>query len=142
MMINLLTRNSGVVKKGEIVFLELTINNTSPATALSIYKLRPQISFPSDLVSIPDDGHVLPKGWTILVKKDGVVTLSNGTDIIPENDSRTILIAMKGLNSGGPITINGNLYFSNGTAPGTSNGAAPKQDKTVDNFSTTSIKVI
>ena len=141
-MLNLLTRDSGVVKTGAVVFLEVTIHNTSPAVALPMYKLRPQISFPSGMVQIPDEGHVLPKGWIIHINKEGVVTLGNGTDMIPENSSRTILIAIRGVNKGGPATINGNLNFSNGIAPGKMNGPAPKEDKSVDNFSTSSVKVI
>jgi len=141
-MINVLSQNSGEVKIGEVIYFEVTIYNTSPVKALPMYKIRPQISFPSALISIPETGHILPKGWTITSNKKGVVTLSNGTDIIPENASRTILIAMKGVASGGPTTINGNLFFSNGTAPGTLSGIATKEDNTADNSSTSTIRVL
>lgn len=141
-MINVQTKNSGVVKRGEIIFFEITISNTSPVTTLPMYKIRPQISFPVSLVSIPEKGHVLPEGWTIVLNKNGVVTLSNGTDAIPENASRTVLIALKGNQVGGPAIINANLLFSNAVEPGMSNGAAPKDDKTADNFSTSSIRVL
>lgn len=141
-MINVLSQNNGEVKKGEIIFFEVTIYNTSPTKALPMYKIRPQISFPSALVSIPETGHVLPKGWTITSNKKGVVTLSNGTDIIPENASRTILIALKGDGIGGPTTINGNLFFSNGIAPGISSGTPTKEDNTADNSSTSTVRVL
>ena len=141
-MINVLTLNSGEVKKGEVIFFEVTIYNTSPIKALPIYKIRPQISFPTSLVSIPETGHILPEGWTITANKNGVVTLSNGTDIILENTSRTILIAMKGDAIGGPSSIIGNLFFSNGTAPGTLNGISIKEDNIADNSSSSTVKVL
>lgn len=141
-MINVLSQNSGRIKKGEVTFFEVTIYNTSPVKALPMYKVRPQISFPSALVSIPETGHVLPEGWIITSNKNGVVMLSNGTDIIPQNASRTILIAMKGNIIGGPTTINGNLFFSNGIAPGTLSGMATKEDNIADNSSTSTIMVL
>lgn len=140
-MINVLTQNSGEVKKGEVIFFEVTIYNTSPTKALPIYKIRPQISFPTSLVSIPETGHVLPPGWTITFNKKGEVFLSNGTDVLPENSSRTILIALKGKEIGGPAIINGNLFFSNGFAPGTLGGTSTKEDNIADNSSASTIKV-
>lgn len=141
-MINVLSKNSGVVKKGETIFFEVTIYNTSTTKALQIYKIRPQISFPSALITIPVNGHVLPKGWIITSNKNGVVILSNGTDIIPENTSRTILIAMKGVGIGGPSSIMGNVFFSNGIEPGILNGIATKGDNIADNSSTSTIRVM
>jgi len=141
-MINVLTRNSGVVKKGEIIFFEVSINNTSPTTSIPLYKLRPQISFPINLVDIPATGHILPKGWAITSNSKGVVTLTNGTDFIEENGNRTILIAMKGKAEGGPSTIMGNLIFSNGVAPGSGVGVPLPGDNMADNSSTSSIIVV
>jgi hypothetical protein len=141
-MLNVLTQNSGIVSKNKLVFFEVSIANTSATKAVSSYKLRPQISFPPNLVSIPDTGHILPKGWKIISNKNGVVLLSNGLDIIPENGSRTLLIAMLGKEVGGPSTISGNLTFSNGTPPGTVVGAALVGDNVADNASTSSIKVV
>ena len=140
-MINVITQNSGEVKKGQVIFFEVTIYNTSPTKTLAMYKIRPQIDFPSALVSIPEKGHVLPKGWTITSIKKGAVTLSNGTDIIPENSTRTILIAMKAESIGGPTSINGNIYFSNGIAPGNLSGISTKEDNLADNSSSSTVKV-
>lgn len=140
-MINVLTQNAGIVKKGELIFFEVTITNTSPIKSLTMYKVRPQIIFPTTLVSIPDTGHVLPKGWAITSIKNGVVMLSNGTDIIAENGSRTILIAFTGKSIGGPNTIIGNIFFSNGITPGTQSGPPTKEDNIADNFSSSVIKV-
>ncbi len=140
-MINVLSKNSGEVKIGETTFFEVTIYNTSSTKSLPVFKIKPQISFPFNLVTIPADGHVLPKGWAITSIKKGVVTLTNGTDIIPENGSRAILIAMKGISIGGPTSIIGNLFFANGISPGTLSGAATKEDNTADNSSTSTIRV-
>ena len=141
-MINVLSKNNGIVKKGETIFFEVTIYNTSAIKSLPTFKIRPQISFPYTLVSIPVNGHVLPKGWTITSAKKGVITLSNGKDIIPENTSRTIFLAMKGIGIGGPSTIIGQVFFSNGNAPGDLIGSATLGDNIADNSSTSSITVI
>lgn len=141
-MVNVLTHNSGIVKKNSNIFFEIKIFNTSATRQIPAYTIRPQISFPSTLVAIADTGHILPKGWGILSNKNGVVTLSNGTDIIPENENRTILISLQGKSIGGPSTIIGNLFFSNGVAPGSMAGSSLKGDNTADNSSTSSIKVI
>ena len=141
-MINVVTQNSGIVKKDEIIFFEIALNNTSPTKTITAYKLRPQISFPTTIVDIPLDGHVLPKGWAITSNRNGVIILTNGTDIIPENERRTILIAVKGKAIGGPSTILGNLTFSNGDAPGSVVGIALAGDNVADNASTSSINVI
>jgi hypothetical protein len=140
-VINVLTQNAGIVKKGELSFFEVTIINTSSVKSLPTYKIRPQIMFPDELVSIPDTGHVLPEGWVISSNKNGVVMLSNGTDNVPGYGSRTILIAFRGKSIGGPKTITGNILFSNGTTPGTESGPPTKEDNIADNFSSSSIEV-
>jgi len=141
-MINVATQNSGIVKKGEIVFFEVTINNTSPTRTVPAFKLRPQISFPTTVVDVPITGHTLPMGWEIVSNKKGVVLLTNGTDLIAENQSRTILIAVRGKAKGGPSTIIGNLNFSNGIAPGAVLGSALIGDNNADNTSTSTVSVI
>lgn len=141
-MINVVTQSSGIVKKGEIVFFEIAINNTSPTTTIPAYKVRPQISFPITIVDIQTAGHILPKGWEIISINRGVVLLTNGTDIIPQNERRTILIAIKGKVIGGPSTILGNLTFSNGIAPGSTLGMALKGDNNADNVSSSTVRVV
>jgi hypothetical protein len=141
-LLNILSQNSGAVSKNQTVFLEVTVCNTSSAITVPAYKLRPQISFPSALISISDSGHVLPPGWTITSNTGSVVFLSNGTDQLPTNGCRTILIAMQGKSIGGPSTISGNLTFSNGIAPGSTPGPATPGDNPADNASTSTIKVI
>lgn len=139
--LNILTQNSGIVKINGTTFLEVSVCNTNSNISVPIYKLRPQISFPSQLVSIPDTGHVLPAGWAIIFNKDGVVKLSNGEDEIKPYQCRTILIVLKGKAQGGPSTISGNLGFSNGIAPGNVSGGPTKNDNPSDNVSTSSIQV-
>jgi len=141
-MINVLTKNSGIVKKDEIIFFEVKISNTSPTASIPPYKLRPQISFPVTLVDVPTAGHILPKGWAIIANNKGVVLLTNGTDVIAENENRTILIAMRGKAPGGPSSILGNLTFSNGIAPGIAVGIALAGDNIADNASTSTIRVV
>jgi hypothetical protein len=141
--LNVLTKNMGIVNINEIVFLEVTVCNTdSRHTAVPAFKLRPQLSFPSELVSIPDTGHILPAGWAIISNSGGVIRLSNGTDQVPASECRTILIAMKGIAAGGPSTIAGNMNFSNGIAPGSGYGSVTTGDYQADNSSTSSIKVL
>ncbi len=141
-LMNILTQNSGIININGTVFLEITVCNKSSTTAIPVYKLMPQISFPAEIVNIPDTGHVLPPGWTLTFNKGASIRLSNGTDEIPLHECRTILIAAKGKAVGGPSTISGTLTFSNGIAPGTAAGASTPGDNPADNSSTTSIKVI
>lgn len=140
-LLNILSKNSGIVKKGKTLFLEVTINNTDPVNHIGIYKIRTQLSVPIAIASFESKGHVLPTGWTITSNNGGTINLSNGKDMIAANDSRTILIAIKGLTVGGPGTITGQLSFSDGTAPGTATGIL-NGDLAADNFSTTTCTVI
>jgi len=139
--INVLTKNSGIVQVGNTVFFEVTINNTDPSSYVGIYKLKAQITVPDSILTIQTTGHNLPTGWEIISNRNGVITLSNGKDIIASNDSRTLLIALQGKNTGGPVTISGQLSFSNGISPGTDPGSL-KEDKPADNYSTSSCMVI
>ncbi len=140
-MLNILTQNSGIVIKGKTIFLEITINNTDPTSNIGVYKLRPQISVPSEIVSIDSTGHVLPTGWVILNNNGSSFSLSNGKDIIAAGDARTILIAIRGMKIGGSSTLAGQLNFSNGVYPGTDPGTL-QGDNPADNSSTSTVKVI
>jgi hypothetical protein len=140
-LINVLTRNSGTVSKGETVFVEVTICNTDALDSIPAYKLKPQISVPASIAGIPPKGHELPDGWTITSNDGATIRLSNGTDKIPAHGCRTILIAVKGNTIGGPSTISGNLSFSNGVAPGSAPGAATVNDNPADNSSTSTCTV-
>ncbi len=139
--INVLTQHSGIVQVGKTVFFEVTINNTDPSSNIGVYKLKAQITVPDSILTIQTTGHNLPTGWEIISNSNGVISLSNGKDIIASNDARTLLIALQGKNTGGPVTISGQLFFSNGISPGTDPGSL-KDDKPADNYSTSSCKVI
>jgi hypothetical protein len=138
--LNILSQNAGIVNKGQTLFVQVNINNTDTKNHVGIYKVRTQISVPQGIVSIADQGHVLPTGWAITSNNGGTINLSNGKDMIAANDGRVILIAIKGNKIGGPETITGQLSFSDGTAPGTATGTL-KGDLTADNFSTTTCEV-
>lgn len=140
--INVVTQSAGIVKKGKLIFFEVVISNTSPIKIVTSYRLRPQITFPNKFVSVQDTGHVLPEGWRVNSISRGVVTLSNGSDVIMQNDSRRILISIKGIESGGPFTISGNLLFSNGTSPGSVTGVSLDEDVLADNISTSTVTVV
>ena len=140
-LINVLTQNSGIVNKGKTVFLEVTVNNTDAYLFIGIYKIKVQISVPPAIASIATKDHILPTGWKIISNDGSVITLSNGKDIIAENDARTLLIAINGTKIGGPLTILGQLSFSNGEEPGTAPGTL-KGDNPADNSSTSTCKVI
>jgi hypothetical protein len=139
-MINVLSQNAGVVKKGGTVFLEVTVTNTDPFYPIGAYRLRPQINIPAGIVNIADTGHVLPAGWTIIKNDGSAISVSNGTGILSPNSEYTILIALYGKKTGGPSTIIAQLSFSDGKAPGTAMGSLPGDDAS-DNSSTTTIKV-
>lgn len=141
-LINVLTKNSGVLKAGETGFLEVSICNTSSLIPLMAYKIKPQVSFPVSLVSVSDTGHILPPGWSILSSSDGIIRLSNGSDQIPPNNCRTVLLAFNGITKGGPLTISGNVLFSNAQFPGNVSGPATYGDNAADNTSSTTCKVV
>ena len=141
-LMNILTKNSGRIKKNKITFLEVTICNTSASVSVPTYKLKPQFNFPSELVTISASGHVLPSGWTILSNTGSTITLSNAIDEIGANVCRTILISIKGKSVGGPSTISGNMSFSNSLAPGLVSGSPTKGDNSADNASTSTINVL
>lgn len=139
--INVLTQKSGIIKKGKNVFFEVTVNNTDASIPVGVYKLRVQINIADSIVGIQQSGHNLPTGWEIINNSKGVITISNGKDLIAPNDSRILLIALKGKKVGGPVIISGKLNFSNGISPGVESGYI-NEDKPADNYSTSSCKVI
>ncbi len=140
-LINVLTQNAGIVQKGKTVFLEATVNNTDPLSFIGIYKLKVQISVPSAITSIAATGHILPTGWEIINNSGESITLSNGKNMIAASDARTLLIAIEGVKVGGPLTIIGQLSFSNGIAPGTAAGTLPGNNPG-DDSSVSTCKVV
>jgi large repetitive protein len=138
--VNVLTQNSGLVNVGGTVFLEVTVCNTSPTVAAPTNKIRVQVSAPAAICNIPVSGHNLPAGWSIVSNTGSVIRVCNGTDAIPANGCRTILIALQGTVVGGPSTVQGQLQFTNGTSCST-NGGGTAGDNTADNSSTSTLQV-
>ncbi len=140
--INILTQNSGIVYVGGVGYVQVDISNTGPANAIGVNKVRAQISIPGNCQALPNgqqDG--IPAGWIILNNSGSVVQICNGTDIIPVNASRVILIKVQGVTVGGPSTVSGVLSFGPGTGVCTGPGSLPG-DITADNVSTSTINVI
>jgi hypothetical protein len=140
-MLNILTSKSGIVKKGESLFLEVSVTNTNQKDFVGIYKLKIQISVPTEIANIDTTGHILPTGWKISSNNGSNITISNGLDMIAATTDRTILISVKGNKIGGPSIISSQLSFSDGVAPGTGYGSL-KYDLLGDNVSTTVFQVI
>lgn len=140
--INIQIQKGGIVKVGESLFLEVWVNNTDADYPIPVYKLKPQISLSEQSGAIALEGHVLPEGWNVLSNQKGVITLSNGMDIIGPGDARTILIAIIGKSTGGPFTLAGKLIFANGMPPGNTTGPATPNDIPADNFSTTTFSCV
>lgn len=140
-MINVLTQKSGIIKKGGHLFLEVSVTNTNSKDYIGIYKIKVQISTPLEIVEIDTSNHILPTGWKILSNNNNSMMISNGMDMIAATDNRNLLISIKGIKTGGPSTIIGQLLFSDGVAPGNAPGSL-KNDLPGDNSSTTTCKVI
>lgn len=140
--INVLTQNSGLVNLGGTVDIEVTVGNTGPVSSIGINKVRAQISVPSAIVSVLPNAQQagLPAGWTILSNSGSVITVCNGSDIIPVGEQRTILVKVQGNALGGPSTILGQLTFGPGTGVCTGPGTLPG-DNTSDNSSSSTIQV-
>ncbi len=137
--INVLTLNSGIVNGNG--YVQVDIGNSGPSTSIGVNKVRAQISIPSAIaIAAPNSEQSLPQGWTIMVNNGGTIQICNGSDIIPVNAVRTILIKIKAVSIGGPSTVSGVLSFGPGsgicTGPGSLAG-----DVTADNTSTSTIQV-
>ena len=136
-----LTQNSGNVNLGGTVNIQININNTGPTSSIGVNKVRCQLSVPAALVSIPAVQAGLPTGWIILSNNGSVITVCNGSDIIPVGEARVVLISVQGNALGGPSTVLGNLSFGPGTGVCTGPGTLPG-DNTADNSSSSSITVL
>ncbi|MCX6318605.1 MAG: T9SS type A sorting domain-containing protein [Bacteroidetes bacterium] len=141
--INLLTLNSGQVNQGGVVDIQVTIGNTGPTSSIGVNKVRAQISVPTAICSILGNAQQtgLPTGWIILSNTTGVITVCNGSDIIPVGVQRQVLIKVQGVTVGGPSTVSGVLSFGPGTGVctglGTLNG-----NNTADDVSQSTIQVL
>src|ERR1043166_3533213 len=143
--LNILTQHSGRVNVGSTINIQVTVAATTglggEAGPIPVNKVRVQISVPAAIASPLPNGQQtgIPSGWTILSNSGGVITVCNGSDIIPVGQQRQILIKVQGTGVGGPSTVAGSLSFGPGggvcTGPGSLTG-----DNTGDNTSTSSIQ--
>jgi len=140
--INLLTQNAGVVTQGGEVYIQVDVANSGPVSSIGVNKVRAQISVPPIVQIVANaQQNGLPTGWTILTNTGTAIMVCNGTNVIPVNQVRTVLIKVRGVTLSGPLTVAGVLSFGPGTGVCTGPGALPG-DITADNTSTSSISVV
>lgn len=142
--LNVQTQNAGLVGIGEEVFVEMQINNLDATENLQTYKIRPRLTVPAT-VTIAPTGHILPDGFTILTisANQQIITLSNATNELAASTSVSAFIKLIGGPAiAPPQTVQGNLLFSTGVAPGSANGPATPGDNSADNSSTTTVEVV
>ena len=139
--INIGAANAGVVIQGDLLDLSISVANTG-ANPILANRVRPSISIPTAIASAAANALQtgLPAGWIITANTGGVITICNGTDVIPAGVTRVAVLKIQGIAIGGPSTIGGTLQFGPGTGVctglGTLNGDAP-----ADNISQTSMTV-
>ena len=140
--INIGTANAGVVNQGALLDLSISVTNTG-ANPILANRVRPSISLPTTIGSAAANALQtgLPAGWIITANTGGVITICNGTDVIPAGVTRVAVLKIQGVAIGGPSTIGSTLQFGPGTAVctglGTLNGDMP-----ADNISQTSMTVV
>lgn len=140
--LNVQTAGVGTVPIGGNVLVEMQINNLDASVDLATYRIRPRLTVPAS-VTIAASGHILPTGFTIISQTSQIITLSNGTNGLPANSSVSAFINVVGGPAISPAqTVQGNLLFSNGVAPGSVNAAATPGDVGANNSSTTTVEVI
>ena len=139
--INIGAANAGVVNQGALLDLSISVTNTG-ANPILANRVRPSISLPTTIASAAANALQtgLPAGWIITANTGGVITICNGTDVIPAGVTRVAIIKIQGTAIGGPSTIGGTLQFGPGTGVCTGLGAL-NGDLPADNTSQTSITV-
>ena len=132
--------NSGEVAIGATLDLLVTIGNTG-AASITANRVRPRITLPPIVELLPDAQQSLPAGWSIIgTSTTQIINICNGTDIIPVNGVRNIIIKVKGVSLGSVQTFSGQLFFG-GTGSCTTTGPA-QNSTTNDDFATSSLTVI
>jgi Secretion system C-terminal sorting domain len=91
--------NSAEVPVGATLDLLITVGNTGTAS-ITANRVRPRISVPTIVEILPDAQQTLPAGWSIVSSTTQAINICNGTDIIPVNGNRSIIIKVKGVSSG------------------------------------------
>ena len=139
--INIGAANAGVVNQGALLDLSISVTNTG-ANPILANRVRPSISLPTAIANAAANALQtgLPAGWIIVANTGGVITICNGTDVIPAGVTRVAVLKIQGIAIGGPSTIGGTLQFGPGTGVCTGLGAL-NGDLPADNTSQTSITV-
>ena len=140
--LNIVTASAGIVNQGNTIDLLITCANTG-ANPIQPNRIRPSISIPIAIASAAANALQtgLPPGWVISTNTGGVISVCNGTDVIPAGGTREIIIKIQGNAIGGPSFISGNLLFGNGTSC-TAFGGSLNGDNPADNSSSTTITIV
>jgi hypothetical protein len=149
--INVISQENGVVdgewakdaQEGTVSVLVSICNNSGGSTSVPVYKLRPLISVPSEIVRIlPADKQTgIPAGWAIISLTDGSIRLTNGTDQIAAGDCREFPIFLQPIEIGGPSYISATMAFSTGVAPGTASGPQTVGNLPLNDNSATTVTI-
>ncbi len=135
-MIGITAKNEGMVKLGDEIMVEITIHNASSRYGSVLpFRLKPQFNVDVKNLKFGDNGHQLPTGWSIVGNEEGDLRLSNGTDSIPPNASRSIRLKIKAVKTSTGNKVLANLFFANGRPPGNLPGPSLEGDLSADNSS-------
>jgi hypothetical protein len=139
--IAVLPGNSGVVAVGASLDLQITINVSGTGT-VAVAKLRPVVTVPASVIFLADGLQTgLPLGWTIISNTGSQLRICNTTDPIAGGTTRNIILKVQGVTVSAAQTFSGQMNFGNGIAATCANGAAPPQNQTADDNSTSTITV-
>jgi SprB repeat len=114
--------NSAEVPTGATLDLLITVGNTGTAS-ITANRVRPRITVPTIVEILPDAQQTgLPSGWSIVSSTTQAINICNGTDIIPVNGNRSVIIKVRGV-SPGSAGSSVQLFFG-GTGSCTATGPA------------------
>ncbi len=131
--------NSGEVPLNATLDLLITVGNTGTAS-IGANRIRPRITLPNIVELLPDAQQTLPAGWSIVSSTTQTINICNGTDIIPVNGNRSIIIKVRGISLGVGQNFTGQLFFG-GTGSCTTSGSA-QNSNTTDDFGQSALTVV
>ncbi len=131
--------NSGEVLLNATLDLLITVGNTGTAS-ITANRVRPRITLPNIVELLPNAQQILPTGWSIVSSTTQTINICNGTDIIPVNGNRSIIIKVRGISLGVGQNFTGQLFFG-GTGSCTTSGSA-QNSNTNDDFAASAITVV
>ncbi len=131
--------NSGEVPLLATLDLLITVGNTGTAN-ITANRVRPRITLPNIVELLPNAQQTLPPGWSIINSTAQTINICNGTDIIPVNGNRSIIIKVRGISLGAGQNFTGQLFFG-GTSSCTASGSA-QNSSTIDDFGQSALTVV